>query len=193
MDRHDQQAPKRGRRAARHLSIPARLEWTRQPGTGPDSSVLGALAGHTVAELGCGSGHNLACLVAVHGAAGIGIDRDPAKINRARDLYGSLDNLAFVRGDAAAVLAAMPPSTIEVVLSIFGAFSFSPPGPLLRAAAHALRPGGRLAITLRADEHHDHVIVLTRQDDLAGRERAMRGKCAPSRSRGSPPGRLRWT
>jgi hypothetical protein len=27
-------------------------------------------------------------------------------------------------------------------------------------AAHALHPGGRLAITLRANDHRDHVIVL---------------------------------
>jgi SAM-dependent methyltransferase len=163
MDRHDHQASPRSRRPARRLTTPARLEWTRQPGTGPGTSVLGPLAGRTVAELGCGSGHNLAHIVAACGAIGIGIDRDPAKISRARGRYGHLANLAFVHGDAAAVLAALPPSSIDVCLSIFGALSFSPPRPLLQAAAHALRPGGRLAITLRADDRRDYVIVFTRK------------------------------
>jgi hypothetical protein len=44
------------------------------------------------------------------------------------------------RGDAASILAATPAASADVCLSIFGAFSFSPPRPLLAAAAHALRP-----------------------------------------------------
>lgn len=162
MDWDDHQAPERSRCPARHLSLPARLEWTRQPGTGPGTSILGPLAGRTVTELGCGSGHNLAHLVGVRHAIGIGIDRDPVKISRARDQYGQLSNLAFILGDAAAVLVGMPPSQADICLSIFGAFSFTPPGPLLRAVAHTLRPGGRLAVTLRADDRHDHVLVLVR-------------------------------
>jgi SAM-dependent methyltransferase len=167
MDRYDQQAPERSHRPARYLSIRPRLEWTRQPGTGPGTAVLGPLAGRTVIEIGCGSGHNLAHLVAVHHTTGIGIDHDVAKISRASDLYGHLSNLAFILGDAAAVLGTMPPSAADLCMSIFGAFSFSPPGPLLRAAAQVLRPGGRLAITLRADEYHDHIVVLIRRNDTA--------------------------
>jgi hypothetical protein len=48
-------------------------------------------------------------------------------------------------------------------LSIFGAFSFGSPGPLLAAAAHALRPAGLLAITLHAGEHRDAVVILSRR------------------------------
>jgi SAM-dependent methyltransferase len=170
MDRHDQQASERSHRLARHLSmsVPPRLEWTRQPGIGPGTAVLGPLVGRTVIELGCGSGHNLAHLVAAHRTIGIGIDHDPAKIGRARDLYGHLGDVVFILADAAAVLGAMPRSAADLCLSIFGAFSFSPAGPLLRGAAHALRPGGRLAITLRADDHHDHVVVLIRRNPGGG-------------------------
>jgi SAM-dependent methyltransferase len=168
MDQHDQQAPERSHRPAVPLSVPARLEWTRQPGTGPSTSILGPLTGRTVVELGYGSGHNLAHLVAVHHAIGFGIDHNPTKISRARDQYGQIPGLTFVQGDAAAVLAAMPPAAADVCLSIFGAFSFSPPRPLLHAAAHALRAGGRLAITLRADDRHDHIIVLVRKDTGRG-------------------------
>jgi SAM-dependent methyltransferase len=145
------------------MSVPPRFEWTRQNGTGPDISVLGPLTGRTVIEMGCGSGHNLARLATFRGVMGCGIDRDPAKIFRARDLYGAVDGLTFILGDAAEALAAMRPASADVCLSIFGALSFSPPGPLLAAAARVLRPGGILAITLRADHHRDYVAVFTRK------------------------------
>jgi SAM-dependent methyltransferase len=134
MDRRDHPAPARSHRPAGQLGVRSRLEWTRQPGTGPDAGILGPLAGRTAVELGCGSGHNLAHLVAVHHAIGVGIDRDPAKIRRARELYGQLDQARFARDDAAAYLAALPPSSVDVCLSIFGAFSFTPASPLLTAA-----------------------------------------------------------
>jgi SAM-dependent methyltransferase len=144
-------------------SVRARLEWTRQPGTGPPPAILGNLTGKTVVELGCGSGHNLAVLACRHGATATGIDRDPARAARARQLYGHILGLQVICADAAAYLAALPPASTDACLSIFGAFSFSPPGPLLKAAAHALRPGGLLAVTLRASDHHDTVVILARR------------------------------
>jgi ubiquinone/menaquinone biosynthesis C-methylase UbiE len=145
------------------MSIPTRFEWTRQSGIGPGISVLGPLTRRTVIEIGCGSGHNIAHLAAAHCAVGIGIDHDPVRATRARDLYGRVPNLAFIVGDAAEVLAAMPPASADVCLSIFGALSFSPQGPILNGAARVLRPGGLPAITVRVDDHHDYVIVLTRK------------------------------
>jgi SAM-dependent methyltransferase len=143
--------------------VPARLEWTRQPGTGPPPAILGDLSGKVVVELGCGSGHNLAGLAARHGAIATGIDHDPAKVARARQLYGDIPGLQVVHADAASYLMAVPAASVDACLSIFGAFSFSPPGPLLKAAAHALRPGGLLAITVRAGDHHDSVVILARR------------------------------
>jgi SAM-dependent methyltransferase len=116
-----------------------------------------------VVELGCGSGHNLAVLAARHGANATGVDRDPAKAARARELYGGVPGVQVVQADAAAHLAALPAASVDVCLSVFGALSFSPPGPLLAAAARALRPGGLLAVTLRADDWHDTVIILARR------------------------------
>jgi SAM-dependent methyltransferase len=142
---------------------PARLEWTRQPGTGPPAAILGDLTGRTVIELGCGSGHNLAVLAARHLAYAAGVDHDPAKAARARQLYGHLPGLSVTCADAAAYLSALTPGTVDVCLSVFGALSFSPPSPILQAAARALRPGGILAVTLRADDRHDTVLVLTRR------------------------------
>jgi SAM-dependent methyltransferase len=143
-------------------AVRPRLEWTRQPGTGPPPAILGNLAGKTVAELGCGSGHNLAVLAARHGATVTGIDHDPAKVARARQLYGHVPGLQVVQADAAAYLAALPPASVDACLSVFGAFSFSPAGPLLAAAARALRPGGLLAVTLRASDRYDTVVIFTR-------------------------------
>jgi SAM-dependent methyltransferase len=145
------------------MRVRARLEWTRQPGTGPPPGILGDLEGRAVVELGCGSGHNLAVLAARHGAIVTGIDHDPAKVARARALYGEIPGLRLICADAASYLAAQPISSIDVCLSIFGAFSFNSPGPLLAAAAHALRPAGLLAITLRASDHRDTVVILSRR------------------------------
>jgi len=145
------------------VPVRTRLEWTRQAGTGPPPTILGNLAGKTVAELGCGSGHNLAVLASRYGATVTGIDRDPAKAARACQLYGHIPGLQVICADAASYLAAQPAASIDACLSIFGAFSFSPPRPLLKAAARALRPGGLLAITLRAGDHRDVVVILARR------------------------------
>ena len=141
----------------------ARLEWTRQPGTGPPPEILGDITGRAVVELGCGSGHNLAVLAARHGALATGIDHDPAKVARAQELYGHIPGLRVIQADAASYLTALPVASVDICISIFGAFSFSPPGPLLEAAAHALRPSGLLAITLRASDHHDAIVILARR------------------------------
>jgi SAM-dependent methyltransferase len=163
MDHRDYQAPDRSRLPAPHLTTPARFEWTRRPGTGPGTAILGHLAGATVVELGCGSGHNLAHLVSHHGASGTGVDHDPAKIGRARAGYGHLTGIRFVRADACDFLNAAAPGSADLVLSIFGAFSFTDPLPLLTATARILRPGGHLALTLRADDHHDTLDILRRR------------------------------
>lgn len=143
--------------------IPVRLEWTRQPGTGPPISILGPIAGRDVIEIGCGSGHNLAYLVAHCAATGTGIDCDPVKITRARTRYGQIPRLGFILGEATATLTGMSAGSADICLSIFGALSFTTPGPLLTAAARVLRPGGLLAITLRAGERRDYVTVLRRK------------------------------
>lgn len=162
MGHSDHQAPDRSRLPSSRLTPPARFEWTRQPGIGPDICILGNLADATVIELGCGSGHNLAHLVARHRVTGIGIDADQVKISRARAGYGHLPGIRFILADAHHYLAAALGSA-DVVLSIFGVFSFTDARPVLAGTARILRPGALLAITLRADEHHDTVVVLRRR------------------------------
>jgi len=141
-----------------------RLEWTRQPGAGPPPGILGDLRGQTVYELGCGSGHNLAVLAARHGALATGIDNDPVKVARAQAAYGEVPGLTVVLADAAGYLEALPAASADACLSIFGALSFTcDPARLLQAAARVLRPGGLLAVTLRAGSAQDTVAILTRR------------------------------
>lgn len=140
----------------------ARFEWTRRPGVGPGLDVLGDLSGKTVVELGCGYGYNLSHLVAVHSARGVGVDLAPDVVVMARAMFGYL-GAEFVLADAAAYLRSVEPGSVDVCLSVFGALSFGEPAALLGAAAVALRPGGRLAMTLRQDDERDRVIVLQRE------------------------------
>lgn len=147
------------------MRAPSQFEWTRVPGIGPGLDVLGDLRGRTVVEIGCGSGHNLAHLVGRRAAHGIGIDRDPVKIERATRFYGHLPGIRFHLAEGSAYLNTLPPGSVDLCLSIFGALSFSEPGPILTAAARALKPAGLLALTLRADDQHDQVAVLSRKAD----------------------------
>lgn len=145
------------------MNPPERCELTRVPGVGPDARLLGDLSGATVIEIGCGSGHNLAHLVTHHDAVGTGIDHNPAKIHRAHTLYGHVPGLQLIHGDAEHELRRRTPGSIDVILSIFGALSFtSDLRPLLRACSHALSSRGRLLVTLRADDDHDQVTLLKR-------------------------------
>jgi hypothetical protein len=101
MDRRDHPAPARSHHPAGQLRVRCRLDWTRQSGTGPDPGILGPLAGRTVVELGCGSGHNLAHLIAAITRPASASTATPAKIRRADQLYGQLDRLRFVHDDDA--------------------------------------------------------------------------------------------
>ena len=164
MDFRDQQAPDRGRQPAQRIGqVRGTFGWTRAPGVGPAISVLGDLRGKHVVEIGCGGGHNLAHLVALHGAQGVGIDYDPAKIERARRKYGALESLTFIEVEASIYLRTRPPASIDICLSTFGALSFSDPAPLADAAAHALRPGGLLAATFKETDTTDLVLILQRR------------------------------
>jgi SAM-dependent methyltransferase len=152
-----------GRGPLAGVEVPGRFEWTRQPGIGPGLAPLADLAGRTVVEVGCGSGHNMAYLVGREHAVGTGIDHDPVKIGRARSRYGHLPGISFILGDAAETLRTFKPGSLDLCLSVFGALSFTDPRPILAAVARALRPGGLLAVTMRIDDEQDRVTVFARQ------------------------------
>lgn len=163
MDYRHRPTSQRSLRPSHKVAAPTHFEWTRQPRIGPGLAILGALRGQTVIEVGCGGGHNLAHLVAHHGATGIGVDHDAEKITRAHLAYSHLPHIRFILANAVDHLAAARQASIDICLSIFGAFSFADPISLLTVASRAIRPGGPLAVTLRADDYHDSVIVLRRR------------------------------
>ena len=121
--------------------------WTPWPGTGPGHDLLGDLTGLTLLELGCGNGNNAAAFAAA-GADVTGIDHDPARIEHARSRWVDTPRLRLEHADAATYLASLQ-APVDVVCSIFGAFSFTPPEPLLDQIIDRLRPGGRLALAAR--------------------------------------------
>ena len=162
MDYRNHAAPDRGCRPTQGVEVPIRFEWTRQPKVGPSLHILGDLLGRTVVELGCGSGHNLAHLAVYQGVIGVGVDHDPAKICRAYARYGHIPNICFVLADCNEYLRSISPRSVDIFLSIFGAFSFADPLTLLVGTKNALRSDGLLALTLRADDQHDLVVLLRR-------------------------------
>ena len=125
--------------------LPTRLELTQIPGLGPGDNLLGDVADRTVIELGCGAGDTTAYLAA-RGATVVGVDAAPAQIARARRRWGHIVGATFVLADAADYLS-RPSAAVDIVLSVFGAADFAPPGRLLRGIADRLRPGGQLLIS----------------------------------------------
>lgn len=121
--------------------------WTPWAGVGPGHDLLGDLTGLTVVELGCGNGDNAAALASAGGEV-TGIDNDLAKLQRARWCWRGVSQLTFEHADAAIWLASLT-TPVDVVCSIFGALSFTPPEPLLDLIAGCLPPCGRLALSAR--------------------------------------------
>jgi SAM-dependent methyltransferase len=128
----------------------SRMFWGRWPETGPGAEILGDLAGKHIAEIGCGPGHHLAHLVAHHGIAGLGIDSAPAQIQRAHNKYGHLPGIIFTNAEAAAFLTTTS-QRFDIVISVFGALSFTDPDLLLPTIRPRLAPRGLLAFSVRDD------------------------------------------
>ncbi|MFG2830014.1 class I SAM-dependent methyltransferase [Streptomyces sp. NPDC048434] len=133
---------------AEPLAVPARVEWTTRPGSGPGTEILGPdLRRKRVVELGCGPGHNAACLATRHGVHVIGVDLVGLQIRRARSHYGRLNNLTFVAGHALHYLQASD-EQFDAIYSVFGAIGLVAPELLLPAIAQRLKPGCTLAFSV---------------------------------------------
>ncbi|WP_306769348.1 methyltransferase domain-containing protein [Parafrankia sp. BMG5.11] len=151
----------RSRIAAGDLESPPRepsFAWTRNRQADPGIALLGDVTGRRVVELGCGTGENLAYLVDICGARGIGIDAAPSQILRARSRWPKLD----VRHvEALRYLSAC--DTFDVCYSIFGAVGLCPTKPLLALIGCRLAPGGILVFSVRAlDNRRSSVAVSDR-------------------------------
>lgn len=103
--------------------------------------------GDTVIDLGCGTGRNLALLRAAVGAHGrvIGVDLTEAMVEQARQRVHAAgwQNVKLVVADAASYAF---PNGVNAVLSTFAVTLAPTYDDILRRAAAALAPGGRLAV-----------------------------------------------
>ena len=144
-----------GRRLAEHLGYPA-ADLDSIPGEAVDSFAgvgyfldLAAVApGDVVLDLGSGSGTDsfLAAIAAGPDGTVTGVDMTPAQLAKATRLaeVARLANASFVEGYIESPPVAR--GTVDVVISN-GVINLSPDkAAVFRAAATALRPGGRLAI-----------------------------------------------
>ncbi|MEV6046462.1 class I SAM-dependent methyltransferase [Streptomyces xanthochromogenes] len=133
---------------AEPLNVPARMEWTTRPGSGPDAEILGPdLRRKRILELGCGPGHNVACLATRHGAQVTGVDLVGLQVRRARSHYGQLSNLTFIAGHALHYLQASD-EQFDAIYSVFGAVGLVDPGLLLPSITHHLKPGRTFAFSV---------------------------------------------
>jgi SAM-dependent methyltransferase len=105
--------------------------------------------GESVLDVGCGTGPTTrnAALLAVGGTS-VGIDLSPAMIAQARrrTREQGLRNVDFIVGDAQ--IYPFDPSSVDVAVSRMGTLFFGDPGMAFHNIRRALRPNGRIAITV---------------------------------------------
>lgn len=144
-----------GRRLAEHLGYPA-ADLDAIPAEAIDSfagvgyflDLAAITAGEFVLDLGSGSGTDSFLAAVAVGTAGavVGVDMTAAQLAKATRLAGAarIANASFLEG-----YIEQPPvahGSFDVVISN-GVINLSPDKPIVfRAAAAALRPGGRLAL-----------------------------------------------
>ena len=109
---------------------------------------LGLQSGHTVLDLGCGHGR-IANGLARRGVAVTGIDAAPLFLERARS-DAAKDGLSvdYREGDIRELGGVGPVDAVLIWFYSFGYHGDEDNRKILKAAASALRPGGRLLVDL---------------------------------------------
>lgn len=124
-------------------------------------AALALRPGDTVIDLGCGTGRNFPLLRAAVGPEGrvIGVDLTDAMLSEARQRVraNGWENIELVEADAASYLF---PARTNGILSTFAVTLAPGYDDILRRAAGALVPGGRLAVMdLKLPERWPHWLV----------------------------------
>lgn len=124
-----------GSRHHRQLALPAVLELLDPC---PDDSIL---------DVGAGQGV-LAPHITARGARYTGVEISPRLLDRARQRHGQ--HGAFLRGDARRLesIRGLAPASFDGVVFLLSIQDMNPLEDVLRAAAWALRPEGRLVILM---------------------------------------------
>ncbi len=119
----------------KRLAIPAAMD------------LLGPLKGSSVLDIGCGTGV-LARHVTSRGAAYVGVDASPKLLEFARG--HAAPGAAFYLGDASS-LASIPqikPESFDAAIFMLSIQDMSPLSDILKSAAWALKPRGRMVIVM---------------------------------------------
>ena len=163
-----------------------RLKFQHQAWSGVTAQFLDGLAlapGQNVADVGCGPGYLVEMLRERVGEAGrvLAIDAsarwiDHIEERRRNEAWG---NVEAIRGRLEEVFQAgnSTPASLDLIV-LRWVLSFVPdPAQALRDLAHALKPGGRLAVM---DYNHEGVSLFPRSDGFLAAIRATRELYAKS-------------
>jgi MoaA/NifB/PqqE/SkfB family radical SAM enzyme/SAM-dependent methyltransferase len=121
---------------------------------GPIDELFARLDGQpvdSVFEAGCGTGYSTQRLSELAGGNVLAVDLSAGMLENARDRLRSADtaNVEFRHGDALKELAASSPFDLVFSSWVLG---YIPLTPFFKAAASALRPGGRLAFVVHQED-----------------------------------------
>ena len=155
-------------RISREMGQPRELTWGWWRHPERELKLLGNVMGLRVLDLGCGEG-NWARQVTAMGATVVGIDLSGEQLKSVSiDGSASVGGPWFIHGDTTQLPFA--PNTFDVVVSSWGAFSFTDPEHSIPEAADVLRPGGRLIVCtwspifwLCTDEAHEEPALALRR------------------------------
>lgn len=120
-----------------------------------------------VLDIGCGAGHTTrwAARAAERGSV-LGVDVSPAAVARARALARDLPNVTFEVADAQ--VHPFPAGHFDLAISRFGTMFFADPVAAFRTVGRALRPGGRLVMTVwQSGDRNEWDVVLRRSLGVA--------------------------
>lgn len=104
-------------------------------------------ADRTVADLGCGTGRNLALLDELFRCV-VAIDVSGPCLKVARERHPGLDDVEFVHADLSEPVAALDPVDVALCVNVAIMARYEVRMSLLRNAAELVRPGGRLLLVV---------------------------------------------
>ncbi|MCB9682546.1 MAG: metalloregulator ArsR/SmtB family transcription factor [Alphaproteobacteria bacterium] len=108
--------------------------------------------GLVVADLGCGTGDVVATL-APWVTRAIGVDREPAMLDAARQLTADLPNVSLRQGTLEA--PPLAPGEIDAAVFMLVLHHLDAPEEALAAVVRALRPGGRVVVVDMIEHDRD--------------------------------------
>lgn len=136
-----------------------------------DLGLLGEVAGAVVLDLGCGAGAWARALRA-RGALVVGLDNSGEQVHLAARL-GRGEGLGFVQATAGEV--PLRDGSVDVIISDYGAMTWSDPSVTVPEAARVLRRGGRLVFAVASPIF----LALCEEGSGVPTERLARGYFGP--------------